>query len=397
MLALGGTLGDTGNAIAITPEGNIVVTGTTSFGAGGQDVLVAQYYANGTFAWAKTLGGVNDDAGNALALSPEGTIVVAGYTQSFGAGSYDVLLAQYYPNGTFAWAQTLGGISGDVGLSLAIAPDGCLLLTGLIISFGAGNEDVLLAKFQSDGSLTWAQTLGGTLYDRGYSLVIAPDGSLALTGYTNSFGAGSFDVLLAKFQTSGTFAWAKILGGTNNDGGLGVVLSPEGNIVITGYTYSFGAGADDVLVAQYYSNGTFAWAKTLGGTQGDCGYVLTLSPEGSIIVTGQTYSFGTGNLNGQVLVAQLNTTGGLSFNHSFLLQSIPSIQDQSWSPTLSTITTLVSLSSCPGIIYQSWTSVSTSNIHPSVTLLYPDPSATPSASLTPSHRGSPARRRLEVY
>ena len=451
VLASGGTLDNEGYATAITPEGNIVVTGfTNSSGAGGLDVLVAQYYANGTFAWAKTLGGASTDEGQALALSPEGNIIVAGYTDSFGAGSNDVLVAQYYPNGTFAWAKTLGGTNNDYGQALALGPEGNIVVAGYTASFGAGGDDLLVAQWTTNGTFAWAKTWGGTSADLGYALALSPEGNIVVAGFTGSFGAGLYDVLVAQWTTNGTFAWAKTLGGSNYDQGRALTLSPEGNIVITGWTESFGAGGADVLVAQYYANGTFAWAKTLGGasedvgqalpllspdgnivvagytasfgagnydvlvaqyyangtfawtktlggTSNDEGHALALSPEGSIVLSGWTKSFGAGApLDPSLLVAELNTTGSLTFNHSFLLQSILSIQDQSWNPSLSNITT-ASVSSCLGIINKSWTSVNTSSIHPNLTLLYPDPSPTPSTSLTPSHSGSPARRRLEVY
>ena len=448
VLASGGTLGDYGFAMALTPEGSIVVTGyTDSFGTGGQNVLVAQYYPNGTFAWAKTLGGTNYDMGNALAINPEGSIILTGSTGNLESGSANVLVAQYYANGTFAWAKTLGGTQNDVGYALALNFEGSIIVTGITASFGAGGDDILVAQWYSNGTFAWAKTLGGPSTDYAYALALTPEGSIIVAGYTASFGAGSNDVLVTQWTANGTFTWAKTLGGPSTDYGNALALSLKGNIIVTGWTQSFGAGSGDALVAQWYPNGTFAWAKTLGGTSLDVAEALALSPRGDIVVTGTTASFGAGGydvlvaqwyandtfawaktLGGggtdwgwsvalnpagsivvagythslgagapsepNVLVAQLNNTGNLTFDHSFLLQSIPLIQDQSWNPSLSNITT-ASISSCPGIINQSWTSVNTSNIHPNVTLLYSDPSSAPSPS--PSTSGSPARRRLEVY
>ena len=98
---LGGTGTDQGNAVAIDSANNIIVVGqTTSDGAGGTDVLIAKYNSAGALQWDRTLGGTISDSGNAVAIDSANNIIVVGYTASDGAGGNDVLIAKLPPDGS---------------------------------------------------------------------------------------------------------------------------------------------------------------------------------------------------------------------------------------------------------------------------------------------------------
>ena len=111
-----------------------------------------------------------------------------------------------------SWVATLGGSNNAYGYSVAVAPDGSVYVCGSTVSSGAGIHDLFLAKFSSSGTVQWQKTLGGSEYDYGYSVAVAPDGSVYVCGYTMSAGAGYSDLLLAKFNSSGTVQWQKTLG-----------------------------------------------------------------------------------------------------------------------------------------------------------------------------------------
>jgi len=313
----GGNLTDIGSALITTPSGEIVMAGyTTSFGAGDRDVLLAKLFSNGSLAWARTLGGNSTDRGYALITTPTGEIVVAGFTDSFGAGNLDVLVAKLFGNGSLAWARTLGGSSDDYGRALITTTSGEIVVAGFTRSFGAGNTDVLVAKLFGNGSLVWARTLGGNgnSTDRGYALITTPSGEIVVAGDTTSFGAGGADVLVAKLFSNGSLAWARTLGGSLTDIGRALITTPSGEIVVAGYTTSFGAGDRDVLLAKLFSNGSLAWARTLGGSNNDHGLALITTPSAEILVAGFTLSFGVGDRD--VLVAKLFGNGSLAWTRT---------------------------------------------------------------------------------
>lgn len=105
----------------------------------------------------------------------------------------------------------------------------------------------------SDG--VWSKTYGGTRNDYGLSVIQTSDGGYAIAGYTDSSGAGDYDVYLVKADSSGNAQWSKTYGGTGLDIGDSVVQSSDGGYVIVGYTSSFGAGGTDVYLVKTDSSG----------------------------------------------------------------------------------------------------------------------------------------------
>ena len=125
---------------------------------------------------------------------------MTGITNSYGAGNYDVFLAKYTSTGTVSWSKTWGGTGWDQGQSVSQTSDGGYIVTGAIFRYGAGSGDIFLAKYDALGNLAWNKTWGGTGDDQGYSVQQTSDGGYIVTGYTVSYGAGSNDMLLVKYD-----------------------------------------------------------------------------------------------------------------------------------------------------------------------------------------------------
>jgi uncharacterized delta-60 repeat protein len=341
----GGSFYDWASSLVFGLDGSMVLTGgTESFGVGSYDVLIAKLTANGTLSWAKTLGSSYDDRGYSVAVQDNNNIVLAGTTQNSGLGTIDILLAQFTSNGTLSWAKTVGGNGNDWGNSLALLPDGNIALLGTSSSFG--DLDLLLAKLTANGSLSWAKTLTGVGYEEGSSLAVRSDGNIMLTGYTSSYG-GAGDVLLAEFSGNGTLAWAKTIGGPSTERAYSMAIRPDGAIVLTGVTFNYGNA--DVFIAQLSVDGTLDWARSFGGGNFEQGNSLVLRPDGGIIIAGHTQSFGNGY---DILLARLNSIGKLEFKNTFI-RDVPA-QVKSVTPTVSNITSLLNISSPVNIRSQDW-------------------------------------------
>jgi hypothetical protein len=308
--------------IATDPRGNGYVTGrffgTATFGAGEanetvltstgstDDVFVATYAPNGTLLWATSAGGGLSAQGRGIAADPRGNGYVTGRffgTATFGAGeanetvltsagSEDMFVAKYAPNGTLLWATSAGGGGIDRGLGIATDPLGNGYVTGFFLgpaTFGAGeaNEtvltsagsDVFVAKYAPNGTLLWATSAGGAGTDWGRGIATDPRGNGYVTGQFSgmaTFGAGeanetvltsagSEDMFVAKYAPNGTLLWATSAGGARIDLGLGIATDPRGNGYVTGRfsgTATFGVGeanetvltstgSEDVFVAKY--------------------------------------------------------------------------------------------------------------------------------------------------
>ncbi|GAI21421.1 unnamed protein product, partial [marine sediment metagenome] len=128
-----------------------------------------------------------------------------------------------------------------------------------IISFA-----ILFLSIFSISQFKKIKTWGGSDYDNGHKIALDSSGNIYITGATASYGAGSFDVVLLKYNSSGNLQWSKIWGGPNNDTGDGIALDNLGNIYITGAT-SYETNLDDVFLLKYDSSGNLLWNKTWGG------------------------------------------------------------------------------------------------------------------------------------
>jgi hypothetical protein len=240
------------------------------------------------------------------------------------AGQNDMFLVKYDATGNVLWAKSIGGTGDDFGYSAAVDAWGYVYVTGYFespsitfgsftlpqaLSNGSENSTVLLAKFDSNGTLQWTTNAAGTGGDYGNSVAVAPEGNVYVTGYFKStiiiFGsdtltnAGTWDMFLVKYDGSGTVLWAKSAGGAYYDGGLAVAVDAIGDAYVTGLfespTITFGsyeltnagsAGYSDMFLVKYDNYGNVVWAKSAGGTGIDEGYSVAVDVSGNAYVTG---------------------------------------------------------------------------------------------------------------
>jgi len=152
----------------------------------------------GDTLWTRTYGGSFPDVGKCVQQTSDGGYILAGWTMSFGAGNYDFWLLKTNANGDTLWTRTYGGESYDYGYSVQQTTDGGYIIAGYTKSFGAGNYDFWLLKTDANGDTLWTRTYGGSEIDYSHSVQQTADGGYIITGYTKSFGAGSYDVWLLK-------------------------------------------------------------------------------------------------------------------------------------------------------------------------------------------------------
>lgn len=249
-------------------DGGLVVTGyTNTFGVGGYgkyDLILAKFDSSGSFLWARTLGGPGHEYGAHVIKAYDKGLVVAGAINSYGAGGWDLLLSKFDASGNYLWSRTLGGANYDWGQSVVQTSDSGFVVAGYSFSLVEGDTCLLLAKFDVSGNLLWTRTLGRmsaqiseSVHLMGGSsyMIKSSDEGFVVTGTTSNFGAGDYDVLLAKFNSSGDFLWARTLGGIGYDECRSVIQASDGGFVSAGFTDSFEADSVDILLAKFDASG----------------------------------------------------------------------------------------------------------------------------------------------
>ena len=166
---------------------------------------------------------------------------MAGETLSFGAGSYDAWVFKLDATGNIEWQKTYGGPRWDRAWSVQQTSDGGYIVAGFTQSFGAGGQDFWVLKLDASGNVEWQKTYGGPADDRALWVVEADDGGYAVVGTTASFGAGYSDIWLLKLDASGNVEWEKTYGGRLIDGAASVRQTSDGGYVVAGLSRSFGA------------------------------------------------------------------------------------------------------------------------------------------------------------
>ena len=153
----GGGSDDYGECVRQTTDGGYVIAGFTgSFGAGMMDVYLIRTDAHGDTLWTRAYGGTDEDLASSVQQTTDGGYIVAGRTSSFGAGGGDVWLIRTNANGDTLWTRTFGGTANDASGSVQQTKDGGYVIAGITDSYGAGGADVYLIKTDSLGRVAVA-------------------------------------------------------------------------------------------------------------------------------------------------------------------------------------------------------------------------------------------------
>ena len=341
----GGTSGDYATSVQQTSDGGYIVAGyTQSFGAGYPDVLLIKTDANGNIIWAKTYGGTDWDYALSVQQTSEGGYIVAGYTQSFGAGSGDIFLIKTDANGNIIWAKTYGGTSWDIAHSVQQTSDGGYIVAGYTYSFGAGYYDIFLLKTDANGNIVWAKTYGGTGIEYAYSVQQTSDGGYIVAGERGG-------VFLLKTDANGNIIWAKTYRATSYDKAFSVQQTSDGGYIVAGLTYFVNVNYPDLFLLKMDANGNIIWAKAYGGTsEEDYATSVQETSDGGYIAAGGTFSFGAGgrdifliktDANGNIGSCSIVQNVTTTVNTISPVVNTPSFSVSSVSPTVNSVSPIV--------------------------------------------------------
>jgi PKD repeat protein len=224
-------------------------------------------------------------------------------------GRWDFWLVKTDSAGNLQWNKTYGEPDPDeFAYSLVQTSDGGYALAGYAWGVGAGYSDFWLVKTDDNGYMLWNKTYGGTGGDIASSVVQTTDGGYALVGYTDSFGAGSYDFWLVKTDTEGNMMLNKTYGGIGWEDACSLVQTSDGGYALAGFTASFGAGNDDAWLVKTDLNGNMQWNTTVGGTKEDLAFSMLQTIDGGYALAGWTNSFDDENADFWLVKLSSQTT-----------------------------------------------------------------------------------------
>ena len=147
-----------------------------------------------------------------------------------------------------------------------------------------GCED---SKDDEKSFTVYTNLFGGGGDDGGCSVEQTTDGGYIITGYTWSYGNGEEDIWLIKTDGQGNEEWNQTFGGSDGDFGWSVKQTSDGGYVVIGHTDSFGNGDKDIWLIKTDGQGNEEWNQTFGGSEDDRGYSGEQTTDGGYIITGQ--------------------------------------------------------------------------------------------------------------
>jgi hypothetical protein len=302
-MTFGGAGRDWAGSVQQTADGGFVIAGwTQSFGAGRSDVWLIKTDEEGNKEWSRTFGGTERDGAGSVQQTADGGFVIAGGTQSFGAGGYDVWLIKTDEEGNKEWSRTFGGTERDWARSVQQTADGGFIIAGNTASFGAGQYDAWLIEIDEEGNKEWSRTFGGTDIEDASSVQQTTDSGFIIVGSRRAGPvpppALESDFWVIKTDHQGNKEWSRTFDGSWTDSGAYVEQTRDGGFIIAGSIGRcalIGAGDSDVWLIKTDEEGNKEWSQTYGGRQREWAACVQQTRDGGFIIFGMTRSFGAGD------------------------------------------------------------------------------------------------------
>ena len=304
--------------MTVDNQGNVYVTGE-KYGSAYKDYATHKIDLNGNLLWSAVHNGIlgYNDVANAVDVDNLGNVYVTGFTNDTSGNYNDITTIKYSSAGNVIWLRAYNGPASydDAGKKIKIDNSGNVIVAG--ISWGTGTQtDYIILKYNPSGVLLWQARYNGPAnsFDELADMKIHPSGDIIVTGRSQGTGTGTDYATLRLNRTGGSVIWESRYNnpesGNNPDEVNSLAVNSNGDVIVTGRSYSI-SGNWDIFTQSYSgSTGSQLWANRYNGSASswDDARGITADAFGNVYITG--YTFLTGNSLSQTAVIKYNSAGG---------------------------------------------------------------------------------------
>ena len=285
---------DRAQAVAVDPEGCVIVTGYSYSEQTDYDFLTVKYDVDGRLLWTARYDGParSSDYASSVSVDEQGNVYAAGHSNGLGT-SLDLTVVKYDKDGLELWAYRYDGPSSrdDYAQALSVDSRGQIFITGY--SFGAGTEhDFVTVKLNADGDLVWADRHNPPRNrdDSAHDLALHPESGIVIVG-TDRVQGTSYDFLTIHYDADGNRLWESRYStpGDEYDTARALAVGGDGSVFVTGTSYRREEGFDMVTL-RYDPSGGQVWKAEYGGPAGrmDASVDIAADQSGQVYVAGQS-------------------------------------------------------------------------------------------------------------
>lgn len=306
----GGSQLDWGYSVVATSDGGFVIAGyTESMGAGFEDGYLVKTDAAGNVLWERTYGNVAEDRFYAVTQTRDGGFAMAGVT-GLGSPQWDAWLVRTDARGELLWQQTFGSPGDEeVVRSVVETADGGIVAAGDTFNTTDGRS-ILVVKVAGDGSPDWDSSGFGIDIPYGYAVREVAGGGLAVAGYSSDgVTFPEFDAYLARLDADGSLLWQKPYDNGYDDRAYDMIVVDDG-FVLAG---KIGAA---MSIWRTDSAGNTLWYETFGDVASDYANAVVRTPDGGYALGGISYRYAAG---GEYQSYVVKTDGNGAFQWETLL------------------------------------------------------------------------------
>lgn len=284
-------------------------------------LFVSICWSQPSITWQKTIGGMETDRNAHFIQLSDGNYIIAGESDSDigghksedSQGRADFWIIKLSPAGDIIWDISIGGEDDELIFKILEMPDGSIVVAGESQSLLSGDLSeiggrIWVVKVDSDGFIVWDNMVGPSSTDFG-DMILTTDGGIAIGG-SSSGGVsadksepqiGGYDYWLVKLNPDGFVQWDRTFGGLEDDDLRTIEELENGDFVIAGESES-GIGGDkteanaflDFWVLRVNSVGEIIWQNNIGGDFFEYMDCSTLLSDGHVLVVGFSDSHESG-------------------------------------------------------------------------------------------------------